>query len=175
MPRLTYAARGRSFSSAGRMTVTDADREIATVDAVSGGFLRGPSWTWSGAFGVEWMLVATRSDRFYEVRTPDGGVVGRITRSFASSAVSLESADGGRATVAARAPFTRVHHVTLSQGTATVTRESSAFNLTSSELWVLDTTDGAATGQLYLTLLALPIALDHRRRRQRQSGGSGGG
>jgi hypothetical protein len=171
MPRLMYRSQGRTLSSAGTLTVTHDDRVLATVSATSGGFLRGPTWVWVAEDGDGWTLDCTRSDRFYELRRADGSVAARLTRRFASSGLLLESDDGQHGTVAPRRPLTKVHHVALPGGVASVTRHSGSLNLGRSETWALDAETGVASGSMYLALLALPITLDHRRRRQRQGGG----
>lgn len=109
------------------------------------------------------------SDRHYEVVRSDDVPLGAITRPWLTSAMTLEAADGRTGEVDAQGWFDRDRHVTLPDGaTAVVTRETPALTLSSKETWRLEL-PFELTDPLRALVVALPLALDHRRRRQEQS------
>lgn len=169
MRTLVYETRGHWFSSGGSCVVSEDGTEVATIDLEPGTWLGGgPTWTWRGPFGAEWSMQAA-GDRRYEVVRSDGVALGALTRPWLTSAMTLEAEDGRFGEVDAKGWFDRDRHVALPDGQqAVVTRETPALTLSSREAWRLDLPEGL-TDPLRALVVALPLALDHRRRRQEQS------
>ena len=150
--------------------VSEDDTEVATIDLEPGSWLGGgPTWTWQGAFGAEWTMTAA-GDRRYEVVRSDGVALGALVRPWLTSAMTLEAVDGSFGEVDAQGWFDRDRHVALPGGTtAVVTRVTPAMTLSSRETWTLELPEQLGD-PLRALVVALPLALDHRRRRQEQSG-----
>lgn len=168
MVTFAYEARGRFLSSGGSSVVREGDREVATVSLEAGGLFDGPTWTWQGAFGPEWLLHARRGDSNYEVVRADDAVLGTIQRRTFSSAMVLAPAGRDAIVVPARGWFARDRTFAVPTGGVTVTRETAPLTFSSTEHWRLQLPDDVDE-PLRTLLLALPICLDHRRRRQERS------